>query len=212
MLLQKRISFSRLAVFNLMAVFSFILVIFLNISQQSNLVFIFILYIMLFPVTSIMLLSFWGLFGRIFDIRQSKRIIGGIDAGQLVATILAFVSVPFFIQYISDVSDVLIISAASIILCFVFLVFINKEIRYKSVAIQPKGAERYRFSQFFRDNYSILLSIFIGISVICVSFVDYTFLKITEQQYPDENSLATFLSYMYLAIMVFTLIMQTFRQ
>ncbi|MBS0001168.1 MAG: hypothetical protein KFF73_19445, partial [Cyclobacteriaceae bacterium] len=63
MLLQKRISFSRLATFNLVAVFSFILVIFLNISQQSNLVFIFILYVMLFPVTSIMLLSFWGLFG-----------------------------------------------------------------------------------------------------------------------------------------------------
>ncbi|MBR9997603.1 MAG: hypothetical protein KFF73_01470, partial [Cyclobacteriaceae bacterium] len=137
-------------------------------------------------------------------------IIGSIDAGQLVATILAFISVPFFIQYISDVSDVLIISAASIIACFVFLVFINKEIKYASVATERKGVGKYRFSQFFKENYSILLSIFIGISVICVSFVDYTFLKITEQQYPDENSLATFLSYMYLAIMVFTLIMQTF--
>jgi len=210
MLLQKRISFSRLAIFNLLAVFSFILVIFLNISQQSNLVFIFILYVMLFPVTSIMLLSFWGLFGRIFNIRQSKRIIGSIDAGQLLATILAFISVPFFIQYISNVSDILIVSAISIIACFAFLIFINKEFKYSSVATEQNESEVYKFGQFFKDNYAILLSIFIGISVICVSFVDYTFLKITEQQYPDENSLATFLSYMYLSIMVFTLIMQTF--
>jgi ATP/ADP translocase/HEAT repeat protein len=210
MLLQKRISFSRLAIFNLLAVFSFIIVVFLNISQQYNLVFIYILYVMLFPVTSIMLLSFWGLFGRIFDIRQSKRIIGSIDAGQLLATILAFISVPFFIQYISNVTDILIVSAISIIACFAFLIFINKEFKYTSVATEQKGGDTYRFSQFFKDNYSILLSIFIGISVICVSFVDYTFLKLTEQQYPDENSLATFLSYMYLAIMVFTLIMQTF--
>jgi len=210
MLLQKRISFSRLATFNLLAVFSFIIVVFLNISQQSNLIFIFILYVMLFPVTSIMLLSFWGLFGRIFDIRQSKRIIGSIDAGHLLATILAFLSVPLFIQYVSNVTDILIISASSIIVCFVFLVFINKEFRYSSVTGEQKDIEIYRFGQFFKDNYAILLSIFIGISVICVSFVDYTFLKLTEQQYPEENSLATFLSYMYLAIMVFTLIMQTF--
>ncbi len=210
MILQKRISFSKLALFNLIAVFIFISFIFINISKESNQIFIFILYVMLFPVTSIMLLSFWGLFGRIFNIRQSKRIIGSIDAGQLLATILAFISVPFFIRYVSKVSDILLISALSIIACFILLTFVNKEIKYKAFEHEDKGSDIYRFSQFFKDNYAILLSVFIGISIICVTFVDYTFLKITEQQYPDENSLATFLSYMYLAIMIFTLIMQTF--
>ena len=209
-ILQKRISFSKVAVVNLVVVFAFIAAIYLNISGAASQLFIFILYIMLFPVTSIMLLSFWGLFGRIFDLRQSKRIIGSIDAGQLIATILALISVPFFIEYVGEVIDLLAISASSILFCLVFIFFINKQIRFNVEGTSDTGSDVYRFGRFFRNKYAILLSVFIGISIICVTFVDYTFLKITEQQYPDEVSLAKFLSYMYLSIMIFTLIMQTF--
>ena len=209
-ILQKHISFKILAVFNLIAVFIFITGVFTVISIQSSPVFIFILYVMLFPITSIMLLCFWGLFGRIFDIRQSKRIIGSIDAGQLIATILAFVSVPFFIEFISNVTDLLIISDVSILACLFFLFFVNREIRFAEVGESQGKSDTIRFSKLFKDNYAIVLSLFIGISIICLTFVDYTFLKITEQQYPEEVSLAKFLSYMYMSIMVFTLIMQTF--
>jgi len=208
---QKHISFKKLAIFNLIAVFFFIAGAYISLNTESNRIFTFILYVMLFPVTSIMLLCFWGLFGRIFDIRQSKRIIGSIDAGQLIATILAFVSVPFFIEYISNVTDMLIVSNISIVACLLFLLFINKEIRFSEVGEDLQGkSETVRFSKLFKDNYAIVLSLFIGISVICVTFVDYTFLKITEQQYTDEISLAKFLSYVYMSVMVFTLIMQTF--
>jgi len=208
--LQKHISFKKLAIFNLIAVFFFITLVFLSLSTESNKIFIFILYVMLFPITSIMLLCFWGIFGRIFDIRQSKRIIGSIDAGQLIATILAFVAVPFFIEYISNVTDILIVTDISIIACLFFLVFINKEMRFSEVGVKQGKSETIRFGKLFKDNYAIVLSLFIGISIICLTFVDYTFLKITEQRYPDQISLAKFLSYMYMSIMVFTLIMQTF--
>lgn len=207
---QKHISFKKLAVLNLIGVLLFIGGAFISLSLRSSHVFIFILYVMLFPITSIMLLCFWGLFGRIFDIRQSKRIIGSIDAGQLIATILAYVSVPFFIEYISDLADLLAVSGGSIIACLVLVTFINREIRFTKFGQSEGKSETIRFSKLFKDNYAIVLSIFIGISVICVTFVDYTFLKITEQQYPDEVSLAKFLSYMYMSVMVFTLIMQTF--
>jgi hypothetical protein len=207
---QKHISFKILAGFNLLAIFIFITAVFTGLSIESNPIFIFILYVMLFPITSIMLLCFWGLFGRIFDIRQSKRIIGSIDAGQLIATILAFISVPFFIEFISNVTDLLIISDISILACLFFLFFINKEIRFAEVGEKQGKSDTIRFSKLFKDNYAIVLSLFIGISIICLTFVDYTFLKITEQQYPEEVSLAKFLSYVYMSIMVFTLIMQTF--
>jgi len=207
---QKHISFKKLAIFNLVAVFLFMTGLFAGLSIESNPVIIFVLYVMLFPITSIMLLCFWGLFGRIFDIRQSKRIIGSIDAGQLIATILAYVSVPFFIEYISSVTDILIVTNVSIIACLFFLFFINKEIRFADVGERQGKSDTIKFGKLFKDNYAIVLSLFIGISIICVTFVDYTFLKITEQQYPDQISLAKFLSYMYMSIMVFTLIMQTF--
>jgi ATP/ADP translocase len=207
---QKHISFKKLAIFNLIAVFFFISGAYISLATESSRIFTFIIYVMLFPVTSIMLLCFWGLFGRIFDIRQSKRIIGSIDAGQLIAIILAFVSVPFFIEYVSNVTDLLIVSSISIFACLFFLVFINQEIRFSEVGDNQGRSETIRFSKLFKDNYAIVLSLFIGISIICLTFVDYAFLKITEQQYTDEISLAKFLSYMYMSVMVFTLIMQTF--
>ncbi|PZR33963.1 MAG: hypothetical protein DI538_17280, partial [Azospira oryzae] len=34
------------------------------------------------PITAILLLCYWGVFGRLFNFKQSKRIIGWIDTGQ----------------------------------------------------------------------------------------------------------------------------------
>ena len=63
-ILQKHISFKKLAIFNLIAVFFFIAGVYLSLLSESNHIFIFILYVMLFPITSIMLLCFWGLFAK----------------------------------------------------------------------------------------------------------------------------------------------------
>jgi ATP:ADP antiporter, AAA family len=41
------------------------------------------------PMTAILLLCYWGIFGRLFNFKQSKRIIGWIDTGQLSAIIIA---------------------------------------------------------------------------------------------------------------------------
>ena len=72
----------------------------------------FILFVMIGPVTTIILIGFWGIFGRIFDLRQSKRIIGGIDTGQLMATMIAFFSIPVLTQFvINETYDLLLVSS-----------------------------------------------------------------------------------------------------
>jgi len=209
---QNRIRFAKLAIFNLFAVFGFIGYLYLNISATSNPRLIYLLYVMLFPITSVLLLSFWGMFGRIFDLRQSKRIIGGIDAGQLIATILAFLAVPFLLNFFGSVDKILMISAFSLVACLFFFLFI---IKHFQVGIEqdrkPEESRRgIRILLMLRNNYAVFLAVFIGISVMTYSIVDYIFLSITEQQYIDETSLAKFLSYMYLTVMVSTLLMQTF--
>ncbi len=55
---------------------------------------IFFMFCMNGPITAILLLSYWGIFGRLFNFRQSKRIIGWIDTGSLVAVILANILIP----------------------------------------------------------------------------------------------------------------------
>jgi AAA family ATP:ADP antiporter len=209
--LQKRVPFSYLAIFNIVAVLSFITIIYIQLIFGGGKSLYFILFLMLLPISSIMLLSFWGLFGRIFELRSSKRIIGTIDSGQLIATILAFLVTPFLIELIGNVTDLLTICITSLLLCLFFLFFIMGQIR---VVVEPKEVIRdkavAKASGIFSNKYALWLSAFIAISVITYTFIDYSFLSVSEKQYPDQNALAKFLSYIYLAIWVFTLIMQTF--
>src|SRR5687767_6784951 len=84
--------------------------------------FIFALYCMTGPITAVLLLSFWGLFGRLFNFRQSKRIIGWIDTGQLIAAILAtLIVIPFTSELITDTSNYLLICAISMAVVCILL-------------------------------------------------------------------------------------------
>ena len=67
------------------------------------------------PITAVLLLSFWGIFGRLFNFRQSKRIIGWIDTGQLIAAIIAtLIVIPFTTKLVQETSNYLLLCAISI--------------------------------------------------------------------------------------------------
>src|SRR5687768_14746696 len=88
--------------------------------------FIFCLYCMTGPITAILLLSFWGLFGRLFNFRQSKRIIGWIDTGQLIAAIIAtLIIIPFSSGLVTDTSNYLILCCLSILIVSMLLITIS---------------------------------------------------------------------------------------
>src|SRR5260221_993231 len=55
---------------------------------------LFLMYCLTGPVTAILLLCYWGIFGRLFNFKQSKRIIGWIDTGQLIAIVIANFLIP----------------------------------------------------------------------------------------------------------------------
>ncbi len=209
--LQKRMKFALLAIFNVISVLIFITFIFIQLLFISNHTLIFILFLLLLPISSIMLLSYWGLFGRIFDLRQSKRIIGSIDSGELIATIIAFLVTPLLIEILGDVANLLIICISSLLACLFLLFFIVKQIKIKDEnrnVVKDKATARA--SNIFKNKYALWLSAFIAISIITFTLVDYTFLSVSQKQYPDQNALAKFLSYIYMSIWLVTLIMQTF--
>ena len=55
---------------------------------------LFAMFCLIGPITAVLLLCYWGIFGRLFNFKQSKRIIGWIDTGQLVAALLAYFIIP----------------------------------------------------------------------------------------------------------------------
>jgi len=91
---QSQISYSRLAIFNLVAIFLLTFLLYYLLANYSTTSYyryiVFFVFALNGPIIAVFLLGFWGVFGRMFDLRQSKRIIGGIDTGQLAAAIIAF--------------------------------------------------------------------------------------------------------------------------
>ncbi|WP_421765291.1 HEAT repeat domain-containing protein [Ekhidna sp.] len=174
----------------------------------------FILFVMIGPVTSITLLGFWGVFGRVFDLRASKRIIGGIDTGQLMATMIAFFSIPLIISAtnFNATYDLLFVSGIAGLGVFIFtlLLVINYNLNRATKVLEGEEVEKVNFFSLMKNKYLRLLSIFLIFSMGSAVFMDYTFLSATETMYPDETDLANFLSFFSGLVIVFSFLIQSF--
>ena len=173
----------------------------------------FVLFVMIGPVTSLILLSFWGVFGRVFDLRQSKRIIGGIDTGQLMATMIAFFSIPILTAYVIDQTyDLLFVSAIAALGVFIFTLFlaINYNLNRATKVLKGEEVQKVNFFSLFKDRYLRLLSVFLIFSMGAAVFVDYSFLSATETMYPEEKDLSNFLSFFSGTVIVLSFLIQSF--
>lgn len=209
--LQNRVQYSRLIIFNIISIFIFIAFIRVMFLYYDSELLIFILFVMLGPITSLLVLGFWGIFGRLFDLRQSKRIIGGIDSGQLIAIIITTFSIPFIIPYIEDITNILIIGEIGLAVSIAF--FILLMIRFNLTSFHQKKKEirdETMFINMFRKKYIVYLSLFLFLSMAAFVFTEYSFVNVIEQQYSNEKQLASFLGVFEGSIMVLTLLIQTF--
>src|SRR5688572_30455981 len=214
---QNFIKFTTLALSSVVLILAFTLgaywlISFGDSASQDN--YIFALYCMSGPITAVLLLSFWGIFGRLFNFRQSKRIIGWIDTGQLIAAIIAtLIVIPFTTQLVKETSNYLLLCAISIavvsILMFVIsLVFtISKnDPREFGVTVRRES----RLNKIFRDQYIVLMSVFLLISMVMFVLSQYSFQTLVKEQYPNERDLTNFNSFFIGTVYGLSLFMQTF--
>ncbi|MEM8565234.1 MAG: hypothetical protein AAGF85_02150 [Bacteroidota bacterium] len=205
--LQGRIRFVTLAIGSMVIITAVLVGIEWGLRSFENLgQLYFFAFTFLVPANFIVLLIFWGAFGRMFNLRQSKRIIGSIDTGQLVASILALFSIPVVLNYV-ETSDLLFISLLSMGgLLATFLVIVRKDLFVQGI---QSGSSRIKYIDIFRNKYIALMAIFVTVSMIAVNFVDYSFLNVVKLQF-DEKSLPNFLSLFEGTVVIFSFLFQTF--
>lgn len=176
--------------------------------------YIFTVYCMSGPMTAVLLLSFWGTFGRLFNFRQSKRIIGWIDTGQLIAAILAtLVVIPFTTELVPHTSSYLVLCAGSMIIVFVLLLVVAAF--FKLSKNDPREVDKITRKQtllvnLLREPYIFSLSIFLLVSMVTLLLGQYSFQNLVQQQYSDVRDLTNFNSFFTGAVYGLSLIMQTF--
>ena len=214
---QNLIKFTTLALGSVALIFFFTLGVYWLIhfgSPAFKDYYIFALYCMTGPITAVLLLSFWGIFGRLFNFRQSKRIIGWIDTGQLIAAILAtLIFIPFTTKIIRETSNYLLVCAISIAVVSVLMLIISNVFTISKNDPREFGVTVRRESslgRIFGDQYIVLLSVFLLISMLMFVFSQYSFQTLVSIQYPDVRDLTNFNSFFIGAVYGISLFMQTF--
>ncbi|MEQ9118500.1 hypothetical protein [Fulvivirga sp.] len=205
---QNRISFKALgfgALFIVTLTLLGVEVAFRNLSDPIPIYFFAFTFIV--PANFMVMLVFWGAFGRMFSLRQAKRIIGGIDTGQLIASIIALFSIPLIVPALLETDDLLFISLIAIVgNMFVFFYIIRSNLLQKK---DHKDTYSISYGGLIRNPYIALMALFVIISMVGINFVDYSFLTVTTARF-DENELPTFLSLFEATVVIFSFLFQTF--
>lgn len=216
---QSRIKFSQLANRTLLAIsaITILMRVFFEFTDANWTVFL--VFILLGPLNILAILAFWGTVGRIFNLRQGKRLFGIIDSGQVFGIIISSFAIPIIIAYINGTKNLLVISAVSIIFAMFLEVVISKRFKIDSENNdnneQPENEtetehEQVSAKQFVKDPYIGFMALFVIFSMFTAFFVQYSFLVVTNEQYPVEEDLASYLGFFTGSMMAFTLIIKTF--
>ncbi|NLR92576.1 MFS transporter [Flammeovirga agarivorans] len=182
---------------------------------EKNDIVVFLGFATLGPIASISLLIFWGAFGRLFNFTQSKRLSGGIDTGQAVATILAFFSVPLVQQLLPSLEYLSLIGVLSYVGCFFSIVYILRKFKMHSAEALTLGGnsnedktKRVKLRDY--KSYFFVISIFVMCSSFSAAFVDYSFVTVTPQYFLEEQELANFLAFFEAFVIIVSFLVQTF--
>ncbi len=211
--LQVRISFTALGVSVLLLITSLIVGIRLGLNivdDPHNLYYV--AFVLATPFSYLALLVFWGVFGRLFDLRQSKRIIGSIDTGTLLASIVALFSIPFLLDNLNlEVSNLLLISLVSAALYLVVFFVIALRFSLKSDFDEDQNIKQdINYSDLVKNKYLGIMSVFVIVSMVAVTFIDYSFANVSKARFPGDQELATFISYFEATVVIFSFLFQTF--
>lgn len=169
----------------------------------------------LLPFTFICQLVFWGSFGRLFNLRQAKRVIGSVDVGVDIAQIIAFFSIPVLITTVGlEIDSLFTIALASVVgylILFIFMSgrYMTKEKILRSDVGDDHKLEKLSLSDLFRNRFLLSMAGFVIVSIAALRFLDYSFFNVTSTTFKPEE-IPTFLSSFEALIVIFGFLFTTF--
>ncbi len=208
--LERRLSFTTLMVVNLVGTFAAIVILRLLFEWTDERWPALVLAIWFELMWVLNSLEFWGLAGRVFEVRQAKRLYGLIGSGEVVAAIVGGLAASALVRGIGTL-NLLIIGAAGVIVSIIVMFSIVRstmgDVSFRSL---NGTEERAPIRKLFQSRYIVLIFILAAFTVTSLYFLDNAFYTVAEQQFPNDADLASFLG-VFLAIGgVFQFISRTF--
>ncbi|MCK4746509.1 MAG: hypothetical protein KAT15_05715, partial [Bacteroidales bacterium] len=173
---------------------------------------VFVIFVMMGPINIIALLGFWGTVGRIFTLRQGKRLFGLIDTGQIIGIILSSYAIPLLLSFEVETRDLLYISAVSVVIALLFQIIISGRFKMdmKTEETGEDSRADNRFIAMFKSRYIGYMSLFVVLLISVTMFVHFSFLGVAQESYPNPVDLAAFFGFFNGTLMVFSVLIKTF--
>ncbi|HAS45833.1 MAG TPA: hypothetical protein DCS93_35455 [Microscillaceae bacterium] len=154
--------------------------------------------IFLGPLNSLALLVFWGTFGRVFNVQESKRFAGKVSAGFSLGQIIAFFTIPQLLSLTGLTTPLLIFLSAFFITVATAYSIIGIGRWYRFLTVLNDSAQLIRSTnnafKLLRKRFVNYLIIFAILSICVALFLEYWFLSVVETVYIRPNDLINFLS------------------
>ncbi len=210
--LQSRIKFSVFSILNLIMVVILTVLMRFGFNLMDSKWVVFGIFVMMGPINIIALLGFWGTVGRIFTLRQGKRLFGMIDTGQIIGIIVSSYAIPLLLSFHIETRDLLYISAISVLFALFFQFFISSRFSMDNKTSdegKDKESGTNLFSM-FKSRYIGYMSLFVILLISVTIFIHFSFLGVAKESYPDHTDLASFFGYFNGTLMVFSVLIKTF--
>ena len=174
---------------------------------------LFAMFVCVGPMFSLIALGFWGLAGRLFDLRQGKRLFGLVGAGEEVSTIVGLFSIPFTIKLLGGPLPLVLIATAGLAGSLAIVVLMTRAFRTTIAATgdepakgaRPKGAG---LGDLLKVRYFLLLAASVILLNLAHYSVDFAFLAQTRARFVGPEQLARFIGLFYGATKVVELLMK----
>ncbi|MBP6978553.1 MAG: hypothetical protein PHD61_07595 [Bacteroidales bacterium] len=177
----------------------------------------FILFTFVRVLVYITMITFWGLAGSLFNLRQGKRIFGLIGTGEAISVILGYFSVPVILHFV-DTPFLLFFSSFAFLMCFLVVLIILRTFKDR-LGFAPSPTEhasddrsgKWKYTTLLRQPYFVLISLLALLPIFGYLFVDYMFLHQTKFEFNnDRDTIARFLGYLLGFVAVVELIFKLF--
>jgi len=210
--LQTRMQFKNFAILNLIAVTTLTFLLWGALIFSPSKWIVFLVFIMLGPLNILAMLGFWGTTGRLFSLRQGKRLFGLVDVGLIIGVIVSCYTIPVLLTLNFESHNILLVSVSAVLIATVIQIMIGSRFKFSSGGGEQKSdrnkEKRSVLNVFRQDPYTRTMAIFIALSVVTAFFVQYSFMAVTREQYPSEEDMARFLGIFTGSMMIFTLLVK----
>jgi HEAT repeat protein len=161
---------------------------------------VFLMFVWVGPAFSLLALGYWALAGRLFDLRQGKRLFALVGAGEEVVTVAGLFSVPVLVRVLGGPVHLLPIALAGLVGCLAVVLAMNARFGGalaaggEQRAAAGGGARGAGLGELLRMRYFLLLAALVVLLNVANYVVDFGFLSQVRGRFQGPTAIAQFIA------------------